>query len=206
MATASSPWRTVSLPFYWHHGFVASIWPRHHRRGERQACGCVRQSHVGFNLATASSPWRTILDFTGRLVFVPLQFGHGIIAVENAAERFRPERRAEASIWPRHHRRGERSLQPRQDRTEAGASIWPRHHRRGEREAAPSDGVVIPGFNLATASSPWRTHPTVDHPPVGHRASIWPRHHRRGEHRGRGLRRRRRLGFNLATASSPWRT
>ena len=63
LATASSPWRTARGR--WNHPAVdrASIWPRHHRRGE-------------------------LLEPNSLLTQITqLQFGHGIIAVENSTSR-----------------------------------------------------------------------------------------------------------------------
>ena len=157
MATASSPWRTCERHLadlasgkasIWprHHRrgepddrlhgavlvLVASIWPRHHRRGELRQPTWVYGSRTGFNLATASSPWRTrqqprrnrgetaasiwprhhrrgeqchVCD-DGKPLRL-LQFGHGIIAVENSSFPGAVMRLDVASIWPRHHRRGE---------------------------------------------------------------------------------------------------
>ena len=180
MATASSPWRTVfwmnsfqsdgSLQFG--HGIIAvenspRIPSARRRYGRfnlatasspwrtRQTLKLLR-TETRFNLATASSPWRTLTARLKRLVDVRLQFGHGIIAVENVVLPAVALGVGVASIWPRHHRRGEPGRVAGSD-CERGASIWPRHHRRGEPPGSGRCHHPPDCFNLATASSPWRT-------------------------------------------------
>src|SRR5947208_594955 len=58
----------------------------------------------------------------------------------------------------------------------------PRHRRRGEHLAPAKVQLLDPGFNAATASTPWRTPRSA------------------GTESGAGT------GFNAATASTPWRT
>ena len=277
LATASSPWRTyfVSDPesrggvLQFGHGIIAvenagdqavgldevgaSIWPRHHRRGERGSARLRRRVFAGFNLATASSPWRTTAARSGEIRSKGFNLATASSPWRTPCGSCWPLATAEASIWPRHHRRGERPPPAKPKRTykrlqfghgiiavenwfnrlglqresmlqfghgiiavenlyekvdssvelklQFGhgiiavenpnpddsrtflrrASIWPRHHRRGE-----------PGEGGAAAN------------PEG--ASIWPRHHRRGEQLPAGRPGRLMLRFNLATASSPWRT
>src|SRR5262245_60366010 len=61
---------------------VASIRPRHHRRGKQRNPLYATRQHEGFNSATAPSPWK-------------VQCGRFVDTGPN-----------EASIRPRHHRRG----------------------------------------------------------------------------------------------------
>ena len=207
MATASSPWRTREVHDRDGGGHEASIWPRHHRRGEPGSAGWPTSARTRFNLATASSPWRTPRRRRSAIAPKRLQFGHGIIAVENisrflrASDSDRGFNLATASSPWRTVGPGDKPGSVR------AASIWPRHHRRGERRTPARRRGSGRRFNLATASSPWRTPVGIVDADSVPDASIWPRHHRRGE-RPLASRRERstRARFNLATASSPWRT
>ena len=195
----------------WRGPGLASIWPQPHSRGERP------------NLEHSPGAER-------------LQFGHSLTAVENqtgaALSRVMSSR---ASIWPQPHSRGEPGpRRPPKDSRSPRASIWPQPYSRGELStwrAAPSGGPdqgasiwpqpysrgelesranhyrrPRPGFNLATASQPWRTSVLHKIRSVLCPASIWPQPYSRGEPPdwqscGFGLSR-----FNLATALQPWRT
>ncbi len=112
-----------------------------------------------------------------------LQWGHGEFAVEN-------------------------SPGPKPGMVRAGiASMGPRRIRRGEPTCpGPTRTTRRPGFNGATANSPWRTRNCPGRARMGWRASMGPRRIRRGEPHNSTLSASQRMGFNGATANSPWRT
>ena len=132
LATTSASWRTGRLVDTPIAAYVASIWPRRQRRGERDVVFDPFAGSGSFNLATTSASWRTATltaaGFTGRQW---LQFGHDVSVVENFAPADGLDEIGGASIWPRRQRRGER-IPKRSGRVRGVASIWPRRQRRGE--------------------------------------------------------------------------
>ncbi len=95
---------------------LASMGPRRGRRGRRDA---VRQEGTrgegASNGATARSPWKTLYPFAPYRERFELKWGHGEVAVEDAAVRSGGDLAPQASMGPRRGRRGRLS--------EAGRSV-----------------------------------------------------------------------------------
>ena len=147
---------------------------------------------TGFNGATALRPWKggrsASIHAAGRASMGPrpcgrgrwerlgaaltaaeLQWGHGLAAVEGCPY---------ATLYG--------GLPP--------ASMGPRPCGRGRLEFADKFGVVLPGFNGATALRPWKA-AGLHRPPPRRRASMGPR----PCGRGRGTCPRRRAGRGVAS-------
>ena len=120
--------------------------PRPEDRGERQhASQRLRFRERRFNAATARRPWRTCRSdlFDGNRWYQ-------LSSSFNAATARRP--------WRTRVCRPLGSFNAATARIRTGASMRPRPKDRGERRLPDRDGVVVPGFNAATARRPWRTH------------------------------------------------
>ena len=108
-ATAFLPWKSESRSVGLAAAHPASMGPRHFCRGNG-AAPARSGSHDGrFNGATAFLPWKCSTFQPRRAPVWPLQWGHGISAVEIDRHAERREHAWQASMGPRHFCRGNRS-------------------------------------------------------------------------------------------------
>ncbi len=229
-ATASPPWRPREQRrewertnrLQWGHGVtavetrdrtiqrvagpLASMGPRRHRRGDTM--GLSRPSDTVsalqwghgvtavetwlfvpesadsnsdcFNGATASPPWRRdayrCVCHIERASMGPRRHRRG-----DKSMGFDPEKMKAASMGPRRHRRGDKRIFQVEELVQSDASMGPRRHRRGDHPVRPC--IVLP-FSLLQwghGVTAVETSPLQWNSCEPHRASMGPRRHRRGD-------------------------
>ncbi len=93
-------------------GMLASMEPRRRRRGNGPSAAGPAGRRTGFNGATASPPWKQSRASRGTTRSWPLQWSHGVAAVETHSFVAAPAAGRCASMEPRRRRRGNRESPP----------------------------------------------------------------------------------------------
>ena len=193
--TQKAPW--------WKERHPASMGPRPFSRGNKATIPSPESGQAGFNGATTFQPWKHGIVATPDRLFIVLQWGHDLSAVETPSAPSSPPQNSGLQ-WGHDLSAVETTIFPLTREDVALASMGPRPFSRGNGSPGRNPRTILTRFNGATTFQPWKQDCPTDCPPFAPRLQ-WGHDLSAVETLRCGAVSEGVLGFNGATTFQPWK-